>query len=33
VAELAGIDTGAFVHNGKYVIQILSDSLEDIASQ
>jgi len=26
-------DTGAFVHNGKYVIQILSDSLEDVASQ
>ena len=26
-------DTGAFVHNGKYVIQVLSDSLEDIASQ
>jgi hypothetical protein len=26
-------DTGAYVHNGKYVIQVLSDSLEDIASQ
>jgi hypothetical protein len=31
--QYASKDPGAFAHNGKYVIQVLYDSLEDLGQQ